>query len=117
MICPVEIAREMSALRAVRVGDHGKHGVLLEGRDGAGDENTDDRKTDSEPALDVEIAEPFAVRNCRRNDPRAGLHWCIARCAGSSLKTPSECSCLVPRWPRARGTLREMQHRQIRRAL
>ena len=59
MICPVEIAREMSALRAVRVGDHGKHGVLLEGRDGAGDENTDDRKTDSEPALDVEIAEPL----------------------------------------------------------
>ena len=51
----------MSALRAVRVGDPGKHGVLLEGRDGAGDENTDDRKTDSEPALDVEIAEPFAV--------------------------------------------------------
>jgi hypothetical protein len=33
MICPVEIAREMSALRAVRLGDHGKHGVLLEGRD------------------------------------------------------------------------------------
>ena len=49
----------MSALRAVRVGNHGKHGVLLEGRDGAGDENTDDRKTDSEPALDVEIAEPL----------------------------------------------------------
>jgi hypothetical protein len=33
MICPVEIAREMSALRAVRLGDHGKRGVLLEGRD------------------------------------------------------------------------------------
>src|ERR1700677_1720055 len=40
MICPVEIARDMSALRAVRVGDHGKHGVLVEGRDGAGDEST-----------------------------------------------------------------------------
>ena len=40
MICPVEIAREMYALRAVRVGDHGKHGVLLEGRDGAGNEST-----------------------------------------------------------------------------
>jgi len=25
----------MSALRAARVGDHGKHGRLLEGRDGA----------------------------------------------------------------------------------
>src|SRR5580700_9573416 len=36
MICPVELAHEMSAWRAVRVGDHAKHGVLLEGRDGAG---------------------------------------------------------------------------------
>ena len=26
----------MSAWRAVRVGDHAKHGILLEGRDGAG---------------------------------------------------------------------------------
>ena len=40
MICPVEIARDVSALRAARVGDHAKHGVLLEGRDGAGDEGT-----------------------------------------------------------------------------
>jgi hypothetical protein len=40
MICPVEIARDMSALRAVRVGDHAKHGLLPEGRDGAGDEST-----------------------------------------------------------------------------
>jgi len=39
MICPVEIARDMSALRAARVGDHGKHGLLLEGRDGAGNES------------------------------------------------------------------------------
>src|ERR671925_536421 len=40
MICPVEIAHEMSALRAARVGDHAKHGLLPEGRDGAGDEST-----------------------------------------------------------------------------
>src|SRR5271165_2411377 len=40
MICPLEIARDLSALRAARVGDHGKHGLLLEGRDGAGDEST-----------------------------------------------------------------------------
>src|SRR5450755_3057891 len=40
MICPVEIARDMSALRAVRMGDHAKHGFLPEGRDGAGDEST-----------------------------------------------------------------------------
>ena len=30
----------MSALRAVRIGDHGEHGSLCEGRDGAGDEST-----------------------------------------------------------------------------
>jgi hypothetical protein len=30
----------MSALQAVRVGDHGKHVLLLEGRDGAGNEST-----------------------------------------------------------------------------
>jgi hypothetical protein len=37
MICPVEIAGDLSAFLAARVGDHAKHGVLLEGRDGAGD--------------------------------------------------------------------------------
>src|SRR5438445_5536868 len=36
MICPVQIARDMSALRAVRIRDHAKHGSLSEGRDGAG---------------------------------------------------------------------------------
>src|ERR1700723_4627050 len=40
MICPVEIASDMSALRAARVGDHAKHGLLPEGRDGAGNEST-----------------------------------------------------------------------------
>src|SRR5207302_5063610 len=40
MICPVDIASDMSALRAVRVVDHAKHGLLPEGRDGAGDEST-----------------------------------------------------------------------------
>src|ERR1039458_444114 len=40
MICPVEIADDMSALRAVRIGDHAEHGSLSEGRDGAGDEST-----------------------------------------------------------------------------
>src|SRR5919198_5399668 len=39
MICPVEIARDMSAWRAVRIGDHAEHGRLPEGRDGAGDES------------------------------------------------------------------------------
>src|SRR5438552_9620101 len=36
MICPVQIARDMSALRAVRIRDHAKQGSLSEGRDGAG---------------------------------------------------------------------------------
>src|SRR6202008_531774 len=40
MICPVELARDMSALRAGRIGDHAEHGSLSEGRDGAGDEST-----------------------------------------------------------------------------
>jgi hypothetical protein len=40
MICPVEIASDLSALRAARVGDHAKHGFLFEGRDGGGNENT-----------------------------------------------------------------------------
>jgi hypothetical protein len=40
MICPVEIASDMSALRAVRMRDHAEHGSLSEGRDGAGDEST-----------------------------------------------------------------------------
>src|SRR5712692_8632142 len=40
MICPVEIARDMSAFRAARVGDDAKHGFLPEGRSGAGDEST-----------------------------------------------------------------------------
>ena len=38
-MCPVEIASDLSAWRAARVGDHGKHGGLLEGRSGAGDES------------------------------------------------------------------------------
>src|SRR6201987_702859 len=40
MICPVEIADDMSAWRAVRMRDHAEHGSLSEGRDGAGDEST-----------------------------------------------------------------------------
>ena len=40
MICPDELAHELSALQAARVGDHAKHGKLLEGCDGAGDEST-----------------------------------------------------------------------------
>src|SRR6516225_8295431 len=40
MICPVDLASDLSALQAARVGDHRKPGLLLPGRDGAGDEGT-----------------------------------------------------------------------------
>ena len=39
MICPVEIASDMSAFRAV-VGDHARHELLHTSRHGAGDEST-----------------------------------------------------------------------------
>ena len=40
MICRDEIADAMSALLAARIRDRTKHGILLKGRDGAGDEST-----------------------------------------------------------------------------
>ena len=39
MICPVEIAGDLSALRAATVGEHAEHVLLHEGRSGAGDES------------------------------------------------------------------------------
>jgi hypothetical protein len=36
MICPVQLARDMSAFRAARVGEDAEHVLLHEGRDGAG---------------------------------------------------------------------------------
>ena len=40
MICPVDLASDLSAWRAAGVGDYGRYGLLLTGRDGAGDEGT-----------------------------------------------------------------------------
>ena len=40
MICPVELAGDLSAFRAARVGEHAKHVLLPAGRSGAGDEST-----------------------------------------------------------------------------
>jgi hypothetical protein len=40
MICPVVLARDMSAFQAARVGEHACHVLLFEGRSGAGDEST-----------------------------------------------------------------------------
>src|SRR5258708_38991906 len=51
MVWTVEIASDRCACRAVRGRDHAKHGFLLEGRDGAGNESagsdlTGDGETD-----------------------------------------------------------------------
>ncbi len=40
MICPVEIASDVSALQAARVGEHGRYVLLHAGRDGADHEGT-----------------------------------------------------------------------------
>src|SRR5207245_1128952 len=40
MICAAVIARDLSAFLAVRVRVHGRHVLLPEGREGAGDERT-----------------------------------------------------------------------------
>lgn len=40
MICPVDVANDLSAKRAARMGDHAEHGSVSEGRAGAGDEGT-----------------------------------------------------------------------------
>ena len=39
MICPVRLASDLSALQAVKGGDHAQHDLVNEGRDGAGDES------------------------------------------------------------------------------
>ena len=40
MICPVEIASDLSAFQAARVGEHGRYVLLHAGRDRADDEST-----------------------------------------------------------------------------
>ncbi len=69
MICPVEIASDLSALRAARVAEHGEHGLLHKGRDGAGDEGTgSDFAGDSEEAHWWQAAEIIGIsdRSMRR---------------------------------------------------
>src|SRR6201997_5495313 len=46
MICPVEIAGDMSALRAVRMGDHAEHGSLSEGHESTGRDVAGDGEED-----------------------------------------------------------------------
>jgi len=67
MICPVEIAREMSAFRAARVAEDAGHVLLHEGRDGAGDEKvTWYKPRSSAPATDTCGAGASATRSSAR---------------------------------------------------
>src|SRR5208337_4467205 len=75
MICPVEIASDLSALRAARVGDHARHGFLLEGRGGAGDE-----ATGSHIAGDGE--EDYLVAGRRDYRHQRSVDAALARAAG-----------------------------------
>src|SRR6266576_6937470 len=93
MICPVQIARDMSALRAAKVGDHGKHGFLPEGRDGAGNESTgrDVASDGEEDHLVAGGGDPWdqrpahaAVAGALR---RTGLQRVVRPAAGAAVET------------------------------
>ena len=78
MICPVEIARDVSALRAARVGDHAEHGGLLEGRDGAGDESAGSDLTGHGE-------EDYLMAGGRDSGHQRAAGEALARAAGKSL--------------------------------
>ena len=80
MICPVEIAREVSALRAARVGDDAQHDLLRAGRDGAGNESTG-----SDFASHGE--KNYVVAGGRDYRHQRPLHAALARSATKSLAT------------------------------
>src|SRR5713226_2719843 len=98
MICPVEIASEVPAFRAARVGEHAEHVLLHEGRDGAGDESTgsdfaDDGEEDhvvasrgnywhQRPAHAALARALRAVRLCRVVRPATGTAFAQAGSAG-----------------------------------
>src|ERR1017187_7718669 len=106
MICPVEIASDLSAWQAARVGEHGRHDLLQAGRDGADDEGTgsdfagpgeedhvvaggrDHRNCFSERAsrsrLQTKMTSTFLFRRSPRSIFKAGR------------------SCLAPLWPLSR---------------
>src|SRR5437660_11872492 len=93
MICPVEIASDMSAERAVRVGDHAKHGVLPEGLDGAGDESTgrDIASDGEEDHLVAGGGDPWDQRPAHaalaRALRRTGLQRVVRPAAGAAVET------------------------------
>src|SRR5437667_397047 len=75
MICPVELAGDLSALRAARAGEHAKHVLLPEGRDGAGDESTgSDFATHGEKDHVVASGGEHRQRRPRRPLPGMLLH-------------------------------------------
>src|SRR6266576_795658 len=93
MICPVQIARDMSALRAAKVGDHGKHGFLPEGRDGAGNESTgrDVASDGEEDHLVAGGGDPWDQRPAHaalaRALRRTGLQRVVRPAAGAAVAT------------------------------
>src|SRR6266576_1331079 len=93
MICPVQIARDMSALRAARVGDHAKHGLLPEGRDGAGNESTgrDVAGDGKEDHLVAGSGDPWDQRPAHaalaRALRRTGLQRAVRPAARAAVKT------------------------------
>src|SRR5260370_8296227 len=93
MICPVEIASDMSAFRAARVGDHAKHGLLPEGRDGAGNESTgrDVAGDGKEDHLVAGSGDPWDQRPAHaalaRALRRTGLQRAVRPAARAAVKT------------------------------
>src|SRR6266436_5073679 len=82
----------MSALRAVRVGDHGKHGFLPEGRDGAGDESTgrDIASDGEEDHLVAGGGDPWDQRPAHAALARALRRRGLQRAAGPAARAALE---------------------------
>src|SRR4051795_11617179 len=94
MIGPVEIAHDMSALRAVTIRDHAEHGSLSEGRDGAGDESTgrDVASNGEEDHLVAGGGDPWDQRPAHAALARAlrrrGLQRVAGPAAGQAVASP-----------------------------
>jgi len=63
MICPEDVANELSALRAAVLGDDAKHGCLDEGRGGAGDAGAGSDSTGDGEADHVVGVSPWSPSN------------------------------------------------------
>jgi hypothetical protein len=94
MICPFEIASELSAFEAARVGDHGRHGVLHAGRSGASDEGGSDFAGDGEEdhvvaqAAEIKGISDRQMRRWRVVVKSSGSGVCLA--AGGGKPSPKK---------------------------